>query len=171
MEAEVELLGPHGSRRVKIGEFYKAYKVKDLAPDELIVRIHLPLPGPQEIVKLYKVSRRNDLDIATFGAGIRIERAGDAISRARLAYAGVAPTVIRLPATEAFLPGRPFTEETFCEAGRVARSEIQPISDVRGSRDFRWLLAENILAKFYGDCVEAESFSRDAQRSAEDRKK
>ena len=37
------------------------------------------------------------------------------------------------------------TEQTFREAGRLARSEIQPISDVRGARDFRLLLAENIL--------------------------
>ena len=63
----------------------------------------------------------------------------------------VAPTAVRLPETEAFLTGRPFDEATFRQAGRVARSEIKPISDVRGGRDFRWQLAENILAKFYFD--------------------
>jgi xanthine dehydrogenase small subunit len=67
----------------------------------------------------------------------------------------VSATVVRLPETETFLRGRPFTEATFRQAGRIARSEVRPISDVRGGRDFREQLAENILAKFYFDEVGA----------------
>jgi len=156
MEAELELAALAGTRRVKIQEFYKGYKVKDLARDEIITRVLLPLPSADELLKLYKVSRRNDLDIATFGAAIRVRREGATISRAQVAYSGVGPTVVRLPATEAFLQGKVPTETTFRAAGQVARSEIQPISDVRGTRDFRLLLAENILLKFYCDCLEAE---------------
>src|SRR5262249_49897287 len=156
MDADVELLSRRGNRRVKLNGFYKGYKVNDLAPDEIITRVILPLPAPDELVKLSKVPRRNDLDIATFGAGIRIKRAGDVITRAYVAYSGVAPTVVRLPGTEAFLQGKLLAEETFQEAGRVARAEIQPISDVRGTRDFRWQLAENILMKFYFDCTGVE---------------
>jgi xanthine dehydrogenase small subunit len=152
MDAEVELLSRSGSRRVSINRFYKGYKVKDLRPEEIIIRIRLPLPAPGELLKLYKVSRRNDLDIATFGAAIRVRRSGEIISRAKVAYAGVAPTIVRLPATEAFLQGKRLSEETFREAGRLAQSELAPITDVRGSRDFRLLLARNILLKFYTDC-------------------
>jgi CO/xanthine dehydrogenase FAD-binding subunit len=61
----------------------------------------------------------------------------------------VAPTVIRLPRTEAFLQGKSATLDTFEHAGRVARDEIKPISDVRGSAEYRLQLAENILAKFW----------------------
>jgi xanthine dehydrogenase small subunit len=156
MDAELELVGRGGSRRAKVNGLYKGYKVKDLAPDEIITRVLIPLPAADELLKLYKVSRRTDLDIATFGAGIRVRQAGDVITRAYLAYSGVGPTVVRLPATEAFLQGKLFSESTFREAGHLARTEIQPISDVRGSRDFRLLLAENILLKFYFDCVEPE---------------
>jgi xanthine dehydrogenase small subunit len=152
-DAELEVVGRNGSRRLKVNEFYKGYKVKDLAPDEIITQVLIPLPAPDELVKLYKVSRRNDLDIATFGAALRLKRAGDVITRAYLAYSGVGPTVVRLPGTEAFLQGKLFLEETFREAGRLARAEIQPISDVRGSQDFRLRLAENILVKFYLDCL------------------
>jgi xanthine dehydrogenase small subunit len=155
-DAELELVRPTGSRRIRINEFYKGYKTKDLAGDELITRVFIPLPAKDELLKLYKVSKRNDLDIATFGAGIRIKRAGDIITRAFIAYSGVAPTVVRLPGTEAFLQGKVFREETFQQAGQIARREIQPISDVRGSRDFRLQLAENVLPKFYYDCAEAE---------------
>jgi xanthine dehydrogenase small subunit len=156
MDAELELVGQGGSRRAKVNGFYKGYKVKDIAPDEIITRVLIPLPAADELLKLYKVSRRTDLDIATFGAGIRVRRAGDVITRAYLAYSGVAPTVVRLPATELFLQGKLLSEETFRAAGRLARTEIQPISDVRGSRGFRLLLAENILVKFFFDCVDPE---------------
>ena len=62
---------------------------------------------------MYKVSRRFDLDIATFGAAIRIGERDGVVGRAAVAYTGVAPTVVRLPETEAFLRGRPFEEATF----------------------------------------------------------
>jgi xanthine dehydrogenase small subunit len=169
MEAELELLSRAGKRRVKINEFYQRYKVKDLRADEIITGVLLPLPSPlslceggearvdgagDELLKLYKVSRRQDLDIATVGAAIRVRRAGAVITRAYLAFSGVAPTVVRLPATEAFLPGKLFAESTFREAGRLACGEIQPISDVRGTRDFRLRLVENIMLKFCADCLQ-----------------
>ena len=53
-----------------------ATKQKDLAADELLTRVILPLPAADERLRLYKVSRRNDLDIATFGAAIRIAKSG-----------------------------------------------------------------------------------------------
>jgi xanthine dehydrogenase small subunit len=156
MDAELEVVGRAGSRRAKVNGFYKGYKVKELAADEIITRVLLPLPASDELLRLYKVSRRNDLDIATFGAAIRVRRAGEIITRAHVAYSGVGPMVLRLPATEGFLQGKLFTEATFREAGRVAQREIQPISDVRGTRDFRLLLAKNIMLKFYMDCPRTE---------------
>ncbi len=160
MEGEVELLCRRGSRRVKIHEFYKGYKVKEVQPDEFIVRIHLPLPRAGDLVKLYKVSRRNDLDIATFGAAIRLQCRGEHIDRAWIAYGGVAPTVLRLPGTEAFLHGKQLVEETFVKAGKLARTEIAPITDVRGTKDFRLQLAENVLLKFFFECQDKPSFAQ-----------
>jgi xanthine dehydrogenase small subunit len=156
-DAELDLVGRSGPRRVKINDFYRSYKVKDLAPDEIITHIRIPHLAASDLLKLYKVSRRNDLDIATFGAAVRIRKVGNWIARADLAYSGVAPTVVRLRSTEAFLQGKRFSEETFAAAGQMARSEIQPISDVRGGRDFRARLAENIPLKFFLDCIEAET--------------
>jgi xanthine dehydrogenase small subunit len=156
MDAELEMVGPNGVRQRPVNGFYTGYKQKDLAADELIARVALPLPAVGERLRLYKVSRRFDLDIATFGAAIHIRETDGVIRRAAVAYTGVATTVVRLPETEAFLRGRPFAETTFRQAGRVARSELRPITDVRGSRDFRLQLAENILVKFFHDGAPAE---------------
>ncbi|MCE9530999.1 MAG: FAD binding domain-containing protein [Planctomycetes bacterium] len=155
MDATLELASPRGTRQRPINGFYTGYKKKDMAADELIARVHLPLPDTADRIRLTKVSRRFDLDIATFGAAIRIRDTGGVIQQAAVALTGVAATVVRLAETEAFLRGRAFDESTFQQAGRIARSEIRPIDDVRGSRDFRLQLAENVLLKFYHDEMEA----------------
>jgi xanthine dehydrogenase small subunit len=177
LDAEIELTGVNGARRVRINDFYTGYRKTVMAADELITRIFIPLPHADELFKLYKVSKRKDLDIAAFTAAIRMKLRGLQLSSgvspehsppqrlahgrdphatiedARLAYGGVGPNIIRLRKTEEFLLNRPFTLDTLGEAGRIARTEVSPISDVRGSCDYRAQLAENILLKvFYDAC-------------------
>ncbi|HEY9787478.1 MAG TPA: FAD binding domain-containing protein [Candidatus Obscuribacterales bacterium] len=149
MDAEIEAEGAQGVRRIKINNFYKGYKTLDLGKDEIITRIIVPVPTEADVLKLYKISKREHLDISTFTAAIRLQRDNGRISRANIAYGGIAAVVVRMTKTEAFLAGKPYTIETFREGGKIAREEITPISDVRGSADFRWQLAENILQKFF----------------------
>jgi len=137
----------NGTRSVPIDRFYLGYRKFDLQPDEIITRVRIGIV--RDTLKLYKVSRRKDLDISAFTAAIRLSMTGDRIDRAAIAYGGVAPTVIRLPRTEAFLAGKSATLDTFEHAGRIARDEIKPISDVRGSAGYRLQLAENIMSKFW----------------------
>jgi xanthine dehydrogenase small subunit len=148
-DAQLELTGTEGARLVPINQFYLGYKKFDLKPDELITRVFVPVV--RDTLRLYKVSRRRDLDISAFTAAFRVTVDGGAIKAARIAYGGVAPVVLRLPKTEAFLVGKPASLETFEAAAPIARGEIAPISDVRGSRDYRMQLAENVLSKFWFD--------------------
>jgi xanthine dehydrogenase small subunit len=149
MEAALELRSVRGSRNVNINDFYKGYKKLDLLPGELIARVRVPLPADDELLRLYKVSRRRDLDIASFTAAIRIRLDGDTIAESALAFGAVGPTVIRARQTEEFLRGRTLDENTMLRAGDVAVAEISPISDVRGAADYRYQLTRNILLKFY----------------------
>lgn len=160
--AQIELAGSGGaSRRVDINDFYTGYKTNVMRPDELIARIHVPLPVPGDLFKLYKVSKRHDLDISSFMAAFHATLRGDVIERIRIAYGGVGPIILRLPKTEAFLTGQPLNEETMAAAGELARTEITPISDVRGSADFRLQLGENIVRRFQAD-VMATHIAHDA---------
>ena len=149
MEAELELAGAAGARRVPITDFYRGYKEFDLQPGELLARVRVPLPAPGELLRLVKVSRRRDLDIATFTSAIWLQFDGGRIADARLAFGAVGPTVIRARRTESFLRGQPFDEATLRAAGDVAIGEIAPISDVRGGADFRYQLTRNVLLKVY----------------------
>ena len=147
--ATLELSGLSGTRTLPIKDFYLGYKKLDLRPDELITRISVPLPSDSETLRLYKVSKRSHLDISSFTAAMLMRRTDGRIDSMRIAYGGVAPVVLRLPKTEEFLAGKPVNLDTFTAAGEIARGEIAPISDVRGSREFRLQLAENMLQRFY----------------------
>lgn len=148
MEAVLELQSVAGTRQVNINDFYHGYKKFDLRPGELIARVRVPLPTEDEMLKLYKISRRRDLDIASFTAAIRMRLDGETIAHAAIAFGAVGPVVIRARKTEAFLRGLSFSEDTMRKAGEVAITEITPISDVRGSADYRYRLTRNILLKF-----------------------
>ncbi|TWT97894.1 Nicotinate dehydrogenase FAD-subunit [Botrimarina colliarenosi] len=143
----LELASVGGRRDVPIEDFYLGYKQLDLRPDEVIIAVRTPLPAENVQLRLYKVSKRRDMDISTVTTAFWLELEGDLCAGARLAAGGVGPTVVRLPRAEEALIGRPLTLEAMRVAGRIAREEITPISDVRGGADYRLQLVENLFAK------------------------
>lgn len=147
----IELASIRGTRQVPIEEFYLGYKQLDLQPDEIIVSVRTPLPTANERLKLYKISKRRDMDISTVSAAFWLELEDQKIRTARIATGGVGPTVIRLRQAEAMLKGQPMTAETMRAAGRKGRDEITPISDVRGGVSYRHQLVENLFVKCFHD--------------------
>ncbi|NOZ39729.1 MAG: xanthine dehydrogenase small subunit [Planctomycetes bacterium] len=140
-----------GRREVAIEQFYLGYKQLDLRPDEVIVSVRTPLPTANEHLKLYKISKRRDMDISTVTAAFWLEIEEGIIRSARIASGGVGPMVVRLPRAEVLLSGEPLTLEVMRAAGCVAREEISPISDVRGSANYRRQLVENLFVKCFYD--------------------
>jgi xanthine dehydrogenase small subunit len=155
MNAEVELISPRGSRRVNMNNFYIGYRKSVAEPDELIAAIHLPLLREREQLKLYKVSKRKDLDIASFGAAVWIKLDGETIEDVRIAFGGVAATIVRMPRVEEHLKGQTMSESLFAHAAAIAWRDIKPITDVRGSQQYRCALAANIMRKVYVDLMDA----------------
>jgi xanthine dehydrogenase small subunit len=151
VDASIEVAGKEGSRHISMQSFYTGYKKMAMKKGEMITRITIPLPTGDELLRLYKVTRRQHLDISTFTAAIVVKVKSDKISYARVVLGGVGPVVMRLPKVEEFLVGKVDKIETYKGAGRLARKEIEPIDDVRGSRAFRLQLAENIFQKYYFD--------------------
>ena len=149
MEATLVLASKSGRREVNINQFYHGYKKLELKPGELITEVRIPLPAEGELLQLYKVSRRRDLDISGFTAAVRMQLDGDAIKQASIAFGAVGPTVLRARQTERFLVGEPLTLETMQAAGGIAMNEVTPIDDVRGSAEYRRQLTRNVLLKFY----------------------
>lgn len=158
--AEVDIAGATHTRCVPIGDFYTGYRNTVLAPDELLTGVRIPIPRRDEIFKLYKVSRRKDLDISSFGAAVwmRREPAGE-IADVRIAYGGVGPMVLRITGAEEVIRGATPTLDVFHDAARLAAEQVTPITDVRGSDVYRRALSRNILLRFWHEVFGTRSSS------------
>jgi xanthine dehydrogenase small subunit len=136
-----------GARSVRLDAFYTGYRQSVMRPDELIVAINIPRLRASETLKLYKVSKRKDLDISSVSAAIFLRLDSNTIVEARIAFGGVGPTVTRSAEAEKALSGGPITLERFGRAAQIIRDSVKPISDVRGSADYRRALAGNLILK------------------------
>ncbi len=153
--------GP-ASRTVPITTFYQGYKQLDKTPSEILTEILIPVPVVDTRVNWEKVSKRKCLDIATVNSAIRVRCADGVIQDVGLAMGGVAPVPLFMTETANYLVGKPVSVETVEGAFAIAQDEIAPISDVRGSADYKRLLVRQFLiahfARLFPDRVAVEAF-------------
>ena len=148
--AEIQLWhrGTGESRWLELPDLYLGYKTLAREPDELVRAIRFPaVEPPRTRVNFEKVSKRRCLDIATVNSAARLtlDDAG-VVTEARLAVGGVAAVPLYLRRASAWLTGRALNTTTARETLRIAMEEIAPISDVRGSAEYKRLLARQLLA-------------------------
>ena len=133
------IAGPGGERLVPVQEFCTAPGANVLTEGEMLVSLALPPAGESSGSRYMRFIPRNEMDIAVTGAGawLRLGEGGETVEEARLALSAVAPTPVVAGEAEAWLQGKPATEESFAEAGNIARKVASPISDMRGPADYR----------------------------------
>lgn len=139
LNAQAVIAGPNGRRSVPVGEFCTGPGSTVLAPDELLIEIVIPAPGPGEGGKYLRYIPRNEMDIAVVGVGswVRWDAESGRILEARITLGAVAPTPVRAPDAEAALIGQTPSRELVDEAAVLAVQAARPISDIRGSADYR----------------------------------
>ncbi|MDP6604674.1 MAG: xanthine dehydrogenase family protein subunit M [Dehalococcoidia bacterium] len=142
LDATVHVAGGGGTREVAIDDFWTG-PGRTVLDSEVVTHITVPAP-PANAGSFYeRHTPRQIMDIAAVGTAVYVELDGDGnCSQARIALGAVAPTVVRAPAAEAALSGGPITAARAAEAGRAAAGEATPISDQRGSAEFRTHLVE-----------------------------
>ena len=137
LEAEAIIAGPRGRRRVPMADFFTGVRRTVLAPDELLVELIVPAPGPRSGGQYLRHTPRRELDIAVVGVASQVTLSDGVCRKARIALAAVAPTPIRATAAERALEGQPLTAQQIARAAQLAVEAARPISDQRGSADFR----------------------------------
>jgi len=141
-----------GERNVPASEFWPGYRRTALGPDELLLRIRVPLLAGREM-RFRKVGTRRAQSISkvVVALGWRDGSVADPLAPispwtgVRLALGSVAATPIRATATEAALEGRPPTPETADQAAEALAAELHPIDDVRSTAEYRRLVAARVL--------------------------
>ena len=137
LDAEAVIAGRRGRRAVPLAEFFLGVRRTVLAPDELLVDIRLPRPGPRSGGSYLRHTPRRELDIAVVGVASQLTLADGRCAKARIALAAVAPTPLRAREAEQALEGRPISPEALAGAATLATEAVRPISDQRGSAEFR----------------------------------
>jgi CO/xanthine dehydrogenase FAD-binding subunit len=148
LDAELEVASVRGRRRVPYHAWCTGYRTTQLAPDELIIAAHVPVPDRATRTTWRKVGTRRAQSISKVMGAAAIALDGDIVTSARVALGAVADRPIRVAAVEAAVRGLPLAEAA--EAARAAvRTAIRPIDDVRSTADYRREVAENLVARFF----------------------
>jgi xanthine dehydrogenase small subunit len=141
-DATLVLARSDGERRVPFTGFYTGYRASVLRPDELIVAIEVPPVDGRQWFR--KVGTRAAQAIS------KVVMAAVRSGTPRIALGSVAPTVVRLPRTEAALAAG----AGIAEAQRALADEIHPIDDLRSTAEYRRRVAVNLLARFWADTAD-----------------
>jgi CO/xanthine dehydrogenase FAD-binding subunit len=151
--ARARIAGPGGVREVVLEDLFEGPGRTSLAAGELLISIVLPAPTPRSAAKYLRFTPRREMDIAIAGAGswIGLDASG-AIAEARIVLASVGPTPLRAASAEAKFKGERPSRTLLEEAGRSAAADARPISDTRGTADYRRSLVAVLTARTLGDC-------------------
>ena len=153
LDATIEAAGRDGRRRVPISTFFTGYRRTVLQPGELIVSIDIPTPLPEHL-RFYKVSKRRLDDISTVAAAMAIAidgGSGGRVRRARFAFGGMAATPVRVTAAEQAADGQAWDRAALARVQQAIARTLTPISDARGSSEYRLAVATSLVEKFWWD--------------------
>jgi CO/xanthine dehydrogenase FAD-binding subunit len=152
LDAEIVVGGPRGERTVPASDFWVAYRRTPLAPDELILRVRIPVRGGRE-ARFRKIGTRRAQAISKVVIAVSWrERPGAPEWRdVRVALGSVADRPIRAGAAEAALEGAAPTPGAADQAAEAVAAEIHPIDDVRSTADYRRVVAARALHRIVRD--------------------
>lgn len=153
LSATCLIAGPKGHRLVPVEEFAIAPGQTQLQPGELLVALVLPAPAPHSGSRYLRFIPRNEMDIAVAGAGVNVVLDGDSFISARIALASVAPTPLFVPAAGAALAGKPVNEASIAAAAAIAMEAASPISDMRGTAEYRRHLCGVLVKRALQDAI------------------
>lgn len=154
LDAVAIIHGPAGVRQVPVEHIPIGPGRTNLASGELLVSIVLPKRSARSADRYYRFTPRREMDIAIAGVGARIDvDDSDTITAAGLVLASVGPTPVRACKAEAMMIGQKPSVQLFLEAGAHAALEARPISDTRGSADYRRELVAVLARRALADCA------------------
>jgi carbon-monoxide dehydrogenase medium subunit len=134
--ASVIVRGPGGERTLPIGEFLRDTFETALEPGELLTGIRVPKPAARSGGTYLKMERKVG-DFATAAVAVPLELSNGSIGRAGIALTAVGPKNIQATEAEAHLAGTEPTDDAFAHAAGLAAQAASPVSDLRGSADYK----------------------------------
>jgi aerobic carbon-monoxide dehydrogenase medium subunit len=136
LDAVMEVAGPGGRRQVPAAHFFQDYLQTDLGPDELLVSVRLPKPGPgwgHRYEKFHRVAQA----WAVVGVAALVRRDDGRVAEARVALTNMGTTPVRAAAVEAAAAGAEATVAALTAAAEHAPEGTDPPADLNAQPDYR----------------------------------
>src|SRR5579885_2577400 len=146
MRAQVVVQGQQGRRHINIDDFLVDTFETALAPDEILIEIHVPKPNHHTGSAYAKLERKvGDYAIAAVGAQVSLDN--NVCTQAGIGLTNVGPKAIRPTQAEQFLVGKQLDDQTIREAARLAAAAAEPTSDLRGPADYKRAVVRTLTAR------------------------
>ncbi|MBP0494827.1 xanthine dehydrogenase small subunit [Pararoseomonas indoligenes] len=153
--ATLRLAGLDGTREMAVEDFLTGYRTNALLPGEVIRDVFIPRPPEAALFAAEKLSKRPDQDISTVGLSAVITMEGGRVAWARIALGGTGPRAARCAPAEEALTGQSWSREAVEAAASALEAAITPLSDWRGSAEYRRIAAGNLLRRLWHRQAEA----------------
>jgi carbon-monoxide dehydrogenase medium subunit len=142
-DASVVVEGPVAQRRTPVGHWFLGPKRTAIRPGEIVSGVHIPLPGRNAGACYVKLGRYRGEDLAQVGVGVLALEGFEY----RIAFCAVAPAPVRAGRIERLLNGNELTDDLIRQAKDLVPQEIQPITDIRASKEYRTHMARVMLER------------------------
>ncbi len=136
-DAQVEIAGPAGVRRLALGAFLAGPRRTALWPGEVLVAVHLPQAGLAGRSAFLKLGARAYLVISIVMVAVRLEVSRGVVARAAVAVGSAAPTARRLPLVERAVQGVPVARAADAVSAADVAAGLAPIDDIRATAAYR----------------------------------
>jgi len=157
LNTNIHLNDGKNKRVFPLKDFFLAYKKLNIKTTEFVECISFPIPEKDFLFNFEKVSKRTHLDIASVNTAVYLKLSGDIISDCSISAGGVSPVPLLLKNTSEYLVGKQITNGAIIKANTIMQEEIAPISDIRGTADYKRLLLRQLLfahfIKFFPDKI------------------
>jgi len=131
------VVGAKGTRTVAVEDFVVSPGRTVLQPDEILVELRIPAPKAHSADCYQRFIPRNEMDIAVVGVGAAVTLSGNNCTAARISLGAVAPTPLFAKEAGASLVGKPLNDDTIAAAAALAQQIATPITDMRGTAEYR----------------------------------
>ena len=150
LDAKIVLDNGETERTIALKEFYVDYKKTTLAANEWIQAIQIPLLSDNQLLRVYKISKRMEDDISAVCVALCLQVDEGKISALKTGFGGVAATPISCELLESSLLGKTWHDHSNVDIGKqILNDAFSPIDDVRASANYRKLMLQNLWHRFW----------------------
>jgi carbon-monoxide dehydrogenase medium subunit len=153
LRAIVKIVGAKGERLVKLEDFFEGPGKTVLSRDEVLTEVEVPSQAGESYGAYLKHGPRNAMDIATVNAAMMFTLHKQKCTEARIALGSVAPVPLRARKAETEIHGKMIDESSVRRVAEVASEECSPISDLRGSAEYRKAMVKVLVRRLFGNAL------------------